>query len=121
MALSSGSGIYAGRPSASFPRYGNEIEADELGTQYLWNSGFDPNGLASFLKRVKDNNLLDVAKGTWRPMSQPPLELRLKRIGKVLKKLPVLPSVRVNSSRFIKFQDQLRPASGGLRSKSGQN
>ena len=102
-------------------RYGNEIEADELGTQYLWNSGFDPNGLASFLQRVKDNNLLDMTKGAWRSMSQPPFDLRLNRIGKVLKKLPILPSARVNSSSFIEFQAQLRRASVALRHKSGQN
>jgi predicted Zn-dependent protease len=36
------------RPTRNF-----EAEADSLGIQYLYKSGYDPQGLASFLERVK--------------------------------------------------------------------
>ena len=85
--------------------------------QYLWNSGFDPKGLPNFLSRIKDQNILDRPNEFWHSLNHPPLGMRQKRILGVLRILPELPVVRINSSVFIGFQDKLRSAFNRLPHK----
>ena len=92
--------------------YSNEVEADELGTQYLWRSGFDPAALLNLLKRLEDQNVMDRPGGFSLFKFHPPFSLRKKRIVRVLKDLPLLETARLDSSRFVKIQQQL---SSGLR------
>jgi len=88
--------------------YFNEIEADELATQYLWNSGFDPEGLLNLLTILQDQNWLDAPPGPNRPSSHPTVSVRQKRIRLQIKKLPGLAAGRLDSSDFQKFREETR-------------
>jgi len=88
--------------------YFNEIEADELATQYLWNSGFDPEGLLNLLSVLQDHNWLDAPPGPSQTSSHPPISVRQKRIRIQLKKLPGLEAARLDSSDFQEAREQTR-------------
>ncbi len=85
-----------------------EIEADELATQYLWNSGFDPEGLLNLLDRIEARNWLDQPGGRGQSLSHPQLSMRQKSIRAVLDALPSLPAARLSSSDFAAAQESLR-------------
>jgi predicted Zn-dependent protease len=89
-------------------RFSNEIEADELATQYLWNAGFDPEGLLHFLGRIKDESRLEERPVLQAKVSHPPLTIRRERIEKALEMLPPLAEFRVDSSSFAAARDRLR-------------
>ncbi len=87
-------------------RYENEIEADELATQYLWNSGFDPRGLWTFLQRVGQRSESEAAAGPG-PLTHPPISLRQQKIQAVLDLLPPLSSIRPDSPEFTAARARL--------------
>jgi predicted Zn-dependent protease len=87
-------------------RYENEIEADELATEYLWNSGFDPRGLWTFLQRVGQRNESDAPAGPG-PLTHPSISLRQQKIQAVLDLLPPLSSVRPDSPDFTAARARL--------------
>ncbi len=89
-------------------RSSNELEADELATQYLWNAGFDPEGLLNFLGRVKDENRLEERAVLHPKVSHPPVTIRRERIRDVLQILPPLWAVRPDSSGFAEARNRLQ-------------
>ncbi len=89
-------------------RYENEVEADELATQYLWNSGFDPRGLWTFLQRVGQRNESDAPAGRG-PLTHPSISLRQEKIQAVLDLLPLLSSIRPDSPEFTVARARLMP------------
>ena len=89
-------------------RYENEVEADELATQYLWNSGFDPRGLWTFLQRVGQRNESDAPAGPG-PLTHPSISLRQEKIQAVLDLLPLLSSIRPDSPEFTVARARLMP------------
>ena len=97
--------------------YFNEIEADELATQYLWNSGFDPEGLLNLLSLLQDRNWLDAPLGPNRTSGHPPISVRQKRIRIQVKKLPGLETARFDSSDFQKVREQTRTSVVPLSNK----
>ena len=89
-------------------RYENDVEADELATQYLWNSGFDPRGLWTFLQRVRQRNESDAPAGPG-PLTHPSISLRQEKIQAVLDLLPLLSSIRPDSPEFTVARARLMP------------
>jgi len=89
-------------------RYENEVEADELATQYLWNSGFDPRGLWTFLQRVRQRNESDAPAGPG-PLTHPSISLRQEKIQAVLDLLPLPSSIRPDSPEFTVARARLMP------------
>ena len=89
-------------------RYENEVEADELATQYLWNSGFDPRGLWTFLQRVGQRNESDAPAGPG-PLTHPSISLRQEKIQAVLDLLPLLSSIRPDSPEFTVARARFMP------------
>jgi predicted Zn-dependent protease len=79
---------------------GSEAEADQLGAQYLWNSGFDPNGFVSFFEKLqaKEKNKPGAFASFWR--THPSIENRIEAVQKEISFLPVKDEYVVSTSEF---------------------
>jgi predicted Zn-dependent protease len=86
---------------------GNEEEADQLGTQYLWNSGYDPQAFISFFEKLqaKEKDKPGKFAGFWR--THPGLENRITKVQQEIVFLPVKDEYVLNSSEFERVKDRL--------------
>ena len=66
----------------------SEAEADQLGTQYLWNSGYDPHGFITFFEKLEAREKDKPGKFASFFRTHPTPE---SRIGKVQKEISFLP------------------------------
>ena len=87
---------------------GMEAEADFLGTQYLYKSGYDPTSLIDFFEKM----LADEKRrpGTMSKLfrSHPPHGSRIRRTQKTINDLlPNKPEYVVNTSEFLQVKDRL--------------
>lgn len=85
---------------------GQEVEADDYGTDLLVKAGYSPWGLYNAMKCFKDNNLVTQPSGF---NSHPPTERRLQHLAEKAKGLE---GSAGTSSSSTKGQTQGKPASG---------
>jgi beta-barrel assembly-enhancing protease len=97
----------------------SEEEADQLGTQYLWNAGLDPKGFVTFFEKLEARERDKPGKfaGFWR--THPPAERRIEKVQEEIAHLPPKDEYRLNTSDFERVKarlaafDGMRPESGG--------
>ena len=79
---------------------GSEEEADQLGTQYLWNTDFDPNAFITFFEKLqaKEEDHPGKFAGFWR--SHPSIEDRIEKVQDEISLLPAKDEYILNSSDF---------------------
>ncbi len=84
-----------------------EAEADQLGAQYLWNTGIDPNGFVSFFEKLqaKEKNKPGMFKSFWR--THPSVESRIEKVQQEISYLPTKEEYIVNTSEFDRVKDRL--------------
>lgn len=85
----------------------SEEEADQLGTQYLWNTGLDPHGFITFFEKLKakEKEKPGAFASFWR--THPTVD---DRIAKVLEEISYLPGKEeyvVNTSEFNRVKQRL--------------
>lgn len=87
---------------------GGETEADLLGTQYLWNAGFDPEGFVNFFERLHADEKVSPGKfaGFWR--THPSKEDRLDTVSEEIGFLPIKDEAIVSTSDFDRVQKRLK-------------
>ena len=85
----------------------SEGEADQLGTQYLWNTGIDPNGFISFFEKLeaKEKNKPGKFSGFFR--THPAIESRIVHVQKEISFLPVKDEYLVTTSEFDRVKSRL--------------
>lgn len=85
-----------------------EYEADDLGVQYAYRAGYDPNGMVTFFQKLlelqqREPSLLEVWFST-----HPPTSERIERARANIAKLPPKPDLIVEDSEFEAIQARLR-------------
>ncbi len=85
----------------------SEGEADQLGTQYLWNTGIDPNGFITFFEKLeaKEKNKPGKFSGFFR--THPAVESRIVHVQKEISFLPVKDEYLVTTSEFDRVKSRL--------------
>lgn len=85
----------------------SEEEADQLGTQYLWNSGYDPNGFITFFEKLEAKEKGKPGRFTsfWR--THPPVESRIEKVQTEISYLPPKDEYVLNTSEFERVKARL--------------
>lgn len=86
---------------------GSEEEADQLGTQYLWNSGYDPHAFISFFEKLlaKEKDKPGKFAGFWR--THPSIDDRITKAQQEISYLPPKDEYVLNGSEFERVKARL--------------
>ena len=84
-----------------------EEEADQLGTQYLWNTDYDPNAFITFFEKLqaKEENTPGKFASFWR--THPTHESRIIKVQEEISYLPVKDEYMINGSEFERVKARL--------------
>jgi len=85
----------------------SEVEADQLGAQYLWNTGYDPNGLVTFFLKLqtKEKERPGRFASFWR--THPTVENRAVKVQKEIAVLPDKQEYILNTAEFDRVKARL--------------
>ncbi len=85
----------------------SEAEADQLGTQYAWNTGYDPNGFITFFEKLqaKEKNKPGAFASFMR--THPSLDNRIEMVQKEISLLPPKDEYLVTTSEFDRIKSRL--------------
>ncbi|MGH9340119.1 MAG: M48 family metallopeptidase [Acidobacteriota bacterium] len=101
----------------------SEAEADQLGTQYLWNTGYDPNGFITFFEKLqaKEKDKPGAFASFWR--THPALDDRIDHVQGEISVLDPKEEYVVTTSDFERVKQRLTEIDNQLitpGSSSGQ-
>jgi predicted Zn-dependent protease len=84
-----------------------EKEADRLAAQYLWKTGYDPQGLITFFEKLRASEKKDpgTLKKVYRTHSMS--KDRIEEIQKLLVRFPEQSEYQINSSDFIALRERM--------------
>jgi predicted Zn-dependent protease len=85
----------------------SEAEADQLGTQYLWNSGYDPNGYISFFEKLQAREKNKPGKFASFFRTHPPVDDRITNVQTEIGFLPLKEEYVINTSEFDRVKARL--------------
>lgn len=98
----------------------SEAEADQLGTQYLWNTGYDPHGYITFFEKIQAKEKNKPGKFSSFFRTHPPVEDRIESVQTEISYLPGKEEYVVNTSEFdrvkariIALDNRLQPTGTG--------
>ena len=78
----------------------SEEEADQLGTQYMWNTGIDPNGFIAFFEKLEAKEKNKPGKFSSFFRTHPPVEKRIVKVQEEISFLPLKDEYLVTTSKF---------------------
>jgi predicted Zn-dependent protease len=96
----------------------SEKEADQLGIQYLWNSGYDPNSFVSFFEKLQDKEKSKPGRLSGWFRTHP---YTLDRIAASLDEQRYLPekeNYMVNTSEFDRVKSRLLAIDNAMKADS---
>jgi predicted Zn-dependent protease len=108
-----GFGVYQGVQFAvplTFLKFsrGYERDADFLGLQYLYKSGYDPTSMITFFERIQAQQKRKKSAAAKMFSSHPPTDKRIKLIQESMGEiLPARPQYTINTSEFQDVRDRL--------------
>ena len=85
----------------------SEEEADQLGVQYTWNTGIDPNGFITFFEKLQAKQKDKPSKFASFFRTHPPVEDRISKVQEEMSYLPRKDQYRVNTTGFDKIKSRL--------------
>jgi predicted Zn-dependent protease len=85
----------------------SEAEADQLGAQYLWNTGLDPDGFITFFEKLQAKEKNKPGKFSSFFRTHPPVEDRIALVQEEISYLPQKDEYLVNSSDFDRVKARL--------------
>lgn len=85
----------------------SEGEADQLGTQYLWNAGMDPNGFITFFEKLQAREKDKPGKFASFFRTHPSLENRITAVQEEIGYLPQKDEYLLNTSEFDRIKTRL--------------
>ena len=83
-----------------------ELEADQLGVQYAWNAGFDPNGFIHFFDKMATRE--GYVNGLSWFRTHPPFYDRMVQSKREIMYLPAKEGLVVNSTEFDEMKRELK-------------
>ena len=86
---------------------GAEKEADRLGAQYMWASGYDPNALISFFEKLQVKNKKKPGTLSKIFSTHPMTEDRIKEVQPLIARFPDRGEYQVSSSEFNTVKSRL--------------
>jgi Zn-dependent protease with chaperone function len=93
-----------------------ELEADQLGIQYAWNAGYDPNGFIRFFDKMATT--MGYVNGVSWFRTHPPFYQRMVDAEREIAFLPKKERGVVQTSAFEQMKKQLAPISAEAKQKS---
>ena len=93
-----------------------EMEADQLGIQYLWNTGYDPNAFLSYLEKMRAKEKSGPERSAEYFRTRPPTAARIAQCLQEQKALPEKDSYITNSSEFDRIKARLLAAANTQKS-----
>lgn len=96
----------------------SEEEADQLGTQYLWNSGYDPEGFITFFRRLKskDSEKKSRFSGFWR--THPYVDDRIDHVKKEISYLDLKDEMKVTTSLLSQIQERINKMNSPVKQRN---
>ena len=85
----------------------SEAEADQLGTQYLWNTEYDPQGFITFFEKLEARQKDKPGKFAGFFRTHPTPESRIEKVQKEISFLPPKEEYTVSSSEFERVKARL--------------
>ena len=85
----------------------SEAEADQLGTQYLWNTEYDPQGFITFFEKLEARQKDKPGKFAGFFRTHPTPESRIEKVQKEISYLPPKEEYTVSSSEFERVKARL--------------
>jgi len=79
----------------------SEIEADQLGAQYLWNAGYDPEAFVDFFTRLEEEKGNHIGFFS----THPPFDDRIRKVKKEISFFPVKEERAVSSVGFADMKE----------------
>jgi predicted Zn-dependent protease len=95
----------------------SEKEADQLGIQYLWNSGYDPNGFVSFFEKLQAQEKTKPGKLTGFFRTHPFTTDRIASSMDEQRYLPEKENYVVNTSEFTRVRGRLLAIDNAMRAE----
>ncbi len=93
-----------------------ELEADQLGIQYLWNTGYDPNALLSYLEKMQAREKDRPERSAEFFRTRPAPAARIAQCLEEQKALPEKDSYITSSSEFDRVKARLHATDNAQRS-----
>jgi beta-barrel assembly-enhancing protease len=84
-----------------------ELEADQLGVQYAWNTGYDPSGFIRFFDKIATRE--GYVNGASWFRTHPPFYQRMVDTRREIMFLPAKPDMIVQTSAFEQMKKELAP------------
>ncbi len=88
-----------------------EAEADMLGAEYTWASGYDPNGMLTFFEKLQGQKRQTSSVFSTHPATS----VRIGNVRQLIARFPERDEYLVSSSDFNRIQDRLAVLSGQQR------
>lgn len=85
----------------------SEEEADQLGTQYLWNTGYDPNGFITFFRKLEEKEKEKPGRFSGFFRTHPAVESRIEKVQEEIDYLPPKDEYIVSTSEFNRVKSRL--------------
>jgi predicted Zn-dependent protease len=100
---------------------GAEKEADRLGAQYMWASGYDPNALVTFFEKLQAKE--KKKPGTLAKIfsTHPMTDDRIREVQQLLVRFPERGEYQLSSSEFNTVKSRVTTLSAAARSTSGDD
>lgn len=96
----------------------SEKEADQLGIQYLWNSGYDPNAFVSFFEKLQEQEKTKPGKLAGFFRTHPYTENRIAASMDEQRYLPEKDNYIVNTSEFDRVKSRLQAIDNAQKSEA---
>jgi predicted Zn-dependent protease len=97
----------------------SEREADQLGIQYLWNSGYDPNAFVSFFEKMQEDEKSKPGRLAGWFRTHPSTTDRIVAALDEQRYLPEKDSYVMNSSEFDRVKARLQSIDNAQKSEEG--
>lgn len=96
----------------------SEREADQLGLQYLWNSGYDPNAFVSFMEKLQAEEKIQPGKLASWFRTHPSAEDRIIASLDEERYLPEKDEYMINTSEFDRVKARLKSIDNAERAET---
>jgi len=97
----------------------SEREADQLGIQYLWNAGYDPNAFVSFFEKMQEDEKSKPGRLAGWFRTHPSTTDRIVAALDEQRFLPEKDNYMVNSSEFDRVKARLQSIDNAQKSEEG--
>ncbi len=95
----------------------SEREADQLGIQYMWNTGYDPNGFVSFFEKLQEQEKSKPGKLTGFFRTHPYAIDRISASMDEQRYLPEKENYIVNTSEFNRVKARLQAIDNAMKAE----